>query len=226
MKALAGSNPPRFGMALIVLAAVGCSAPAAVPSRDSPPDVDVLRIWVENPASPDSYLVAARSLAGKINACTDLEVLEVSGFEENIFALRVDPQRLQDLDATFQQVVAALGKVLPKGVKKGMRANSKDFTIELVSYRDTMKDDHLIQDVDLLLNPQVTTGSGASVPIAVLASVTTRPGRPPLTHQGVPALDLTVKTSGAQATLREVLKRFQSSHPDVRVKWLDIRGSI
>jgi len=195
------TNPLRFGIAVIA--------------------VVVLRVWVENPPGPDDYAIAAKSLAEKIHACTDLELVEISGFPENIIDVRTDPRRLKAYGVAFPDVVSALKKAVPRGLKKRMKANPKDFTIELVSYQYHLDEDLLIKDVSVLTDARVKTKSGAQVSIRDLSSVSVGPGKPQSTHKGVPALYLSVKTGESPARLREVIKQFQSAHPDVRVDWSD-----
>lgn len=210
-----------FGIALIAWGA-GCTKPVVVDSTPAPPGKVVLRIWVESPLGPDSHVMAAASLAGKIRACPELEVEEVLGFPERILEFRVDPDRLTRLGVAFSRVVSAVGDAVPLGTKKRMRADSRKFTIELTTFTHHIDEDQLIKVESLLKDIQVKTDSGASLPIAHIASLSLLSGKPQMAHQGQPALYFLVAIKGEQECLAEVLGRFKSTLPNLRVEQMPV----
>jgi hypothetical protein len=206
-----------LGIALLV-SSVGCIKPVVgVPTPSSSSEEVYLRIWVEYPENPDAYYIAARSLYGAIKASPDLEILEVTGFEESIIEVRVDRARLELIGLKFSQVVSALKDGVPKAVKDRMKVDSKSNTIEIANYMYHIDEDLVIKDIDSLTKITVKTKSGASVSIRDLASVSIGPGRPQATHRGKPALYFKVMTKGAPDRLGEVLKKFNNTQPNARV---------
>jgi multidrug efflux pump subunit AcrB len=166
---------------------------------------------------PDAHAVAARSLAVALRGCSDLELVDISGFEENIVEVRVDPARMTALQVDFSSVVSAVSGAIREGVRQRMQVDSEGYTIELAMRMGHWDADWKVKDVETLRIVPVQTQSGQTISLGNITVLNLRAGKAPATHMGQPALYLKIATRKDRGCLDEIIEKYRQSHPDVRL---------